>query len=169
MLRRLAAMLPEAKLLLQYFFRFPDLTLKKTDGVIYLRRWWLVPKNKWGFNIFLHEFRSSDEDRSLHDHPWWSISILLSGSYLEHIPKNYDKWINENDRDTVVIKRESMLPIYRQAELIHRIELIDDKPVWTLFITGPVIREWGFSCPTFWRHHDEFLDSTGKTIGKGCD
>jgi hypothetical protein len=157
--------------LLNYFFRNPSLVLTKTVDddyeVIYLRRWWLVPKNKW-FNVFLHEFRSSDEDRSLHDHPWWSISILLSGSYLEHVPTNYDKWVEENNREISIIKRDSSFPVYRSVKSIHRIEIITPT-VWTLFITGPSVREWGFHCPWGWRHHNEFLDSTGKTKGKGCE
>ncbi len=152
-----------------YLCKNPDLILRKQDGTEYLRRWWLIPRNRFGFNIYLHKFMSSDEDRSLHDHPWWTLSILLSGCYLEHMPKNMDKWVHENNREEVVKKRYPFIPIYRSADAIHRIELINETPVWTLFITGPVIREWGFYCPTFWRHHNDFLDPTGKTKGKGCN
>jgi hypothetical protein len=49
-----------------------------------MRRWWVIPRNKF-FNIYLHHFLHSDDDRALHDHPWWNVSILLrSGSYVEH-------------------------------------------------------------------------------------
>ncbi len=153
----------------QCFGRRCDVTLKKVDGSLYLERWWLIPRNRYGFNIYLHKFYSSDEDRALHDHPWWNISILLSGSYLEHMPKNVNKWVNENDRETIIKKRYPFIPVYRNSNSIHKIELINNKPIWTIFITGPVVRQWGFYCPTFWRHHHDFLDKTGKTTGKGCD
>jgi len=155
--------------ILKFFFRNPDITLKKEDGTPYLRRWWLIPRNRFGFNIYLHEFMSSDEDRCLHDHPWFSISILLTGCYLEHLPKNKKEWIENNDRSEIVVKRYPFIPIIRGSDAIHRIELINEKSVWTLFITGPVVREWGFWCPNFWRHHNDFLDTTGNTKGKGCD
>ena len=35
----------------------------------YLRRHWLIPRNRF-FNIYVHEFLRSDDDRALHDHPW---------------------------------------------------------------------------------------------------
>ncbi len=154
--------------LLKIFWRYPDVILKNPEGTIYMRRWWVIPRNRF-FNIYLHHFLASDEDRALHDHPWKNVSILLSGSYLEHMPKNIDEWINYNDRTIIVKKRYPLIPIYRKANSIHRIELIDNKPIWTLFITGSIVREWGFYCPTFWRHHEDFLDKTGSVKGKGCD
>jgi hypothetical protein len=154
---------------LRIFWREPDVVLynQKNDSV-YLRRWYVIPRNNFG-NIYLHNFLSSDEDRALHDHPWWNISILLSGCYFEHIPKDSKKWIEENDRTQIVKKRYPFIPIFRNSESIHKIELIQNKPIWTLFITGPVAREWGFYCPNFWRHHNEFLDKTGSKNGKGCE
>ncbi len=159
------------KKIISIFWRKPDIILHKPDGTIYLRRWWIIPKNRLGFNVYLHHFLSSDEDRALHDHPWWNISILLSGSYLEHIANNINDWVNHKSRKEIVKKRYPLIPIYRNEKSIHKIELINNKPIWTLFITGPVIREWGFYCPTFWRHHDEFLETTatGSVKGKGCD
>jgi hypothetical protein len=157
--------------ILNYFIRKPNVILHKPDGEIYLRRWWLIPRNRFGFNIFLHHFLSSDEDRALHDHPWWNISILLSGSYLEYMPENVDEWIQNKNRKQIVKKRYPLIPIYRNINSIHKIELINNKPIWTIFITGPVVREWGFMCPTFWRHNKEFNDktATGSVKGKGCD
>ena len=48
-----------------------------------MRRWWVIPRNKW-FNVYLHHFLRSDDDRALHDQPWWNLSILLDGEYTEH-------------------------------------------------------------------------------------
>ncbi len=49
----------------------------------YVRRWWIIPRNRF-FNIYLHQFLHSDDDRALHDHPWVNFSYLLRGGYLEH-------------------------------------------------------------------------------------
>ena len=52
----------------------------------YLLRWFLIPRNPV-FNVYVHLFLRSDEDRALHDHPWAAnCSILLEGQYLEHTP-----------------------------------------------------------------------------------
>jgi hypothetical protein len=38
------------------------------------------------FNIYLHHFLRSDNDRHFHDHPWHFLTILLAGGYIEHTP-----------------------------------------------------------------------------------
>ena len=129
-----------------------------------LERWWLIPRNRW-FNIYLHHFLRSDDDRALHDHMYVNVSILLSGSYFEHLA------------DGTVEMRMPWRPWYfwrlvpRLPKTAHRIELIDNSPVWTLFITGPRVREWGFHCPKGWVPWHIFTsgDKTGSTIGKGCE
>jgi hypothetical protein len=122
----------------------------------YMLRWWIIPKNRW-FNVYLHHFLRSDDDRALHDHPWWNLSVLLTGSYIEHTPKGS-------------FRRRRGRIVLRGARSTHRIEL-DHGPVWTLFLTGPKIREWGFHCPKGWRHWEEFTEPTdgGSTTGKGCE
>lgn len=52
----------------------------------------------------------------------------------------------------------------------HRVELIDGD-CWTIFVTGPRYREWGFHCADRgWVHWKKFTatDNRGE-IGKGCD
>ena len=59
---------------------------RQPDRVInssYLHRWHILPRNRW-CNIYLHRFVGDDDDRALHDHPWWSVSFLLKGAMLEH-------------------------------------------------------------------------------------
>ncbi len=109
--------------------RKPDFELQR-----YLRRWWLIPRNRW-FNVYLHQFygvRTED----LHDHPWWSVSIVLSGSYREFF---HDGTSKVRGRGRV---------IFRTARLLHRIQVNGD--AWTLFITGPRIRPWGFLKSAGW-------------------
>lgn len=141
--------------------RSPDETLGPT-GRIYLERWFVLPHNRW-FNIYIHFFHRSDDDRALHDHPWASISVLLHGAYNEHL------------RGGKIRKRVQGRWYPRRATSAHRIELLDAFAVGnpgnvvTLFITGPHIREWGFLCPAGWRHWKLFTKSIarGETVGCG--
>lgn len=150
--------------------RAPDFTIEGDHGP-YLHRWHLIPRNRW-LNIYLHHFVGDDPDRALHDHPWHSVSIILRGGYMEHLP---------GDR---VKRRWPGMVIYRRPTQAHRVRLIRvpaggiygsppyTRPVvaWTIFITGPWRRHWGFHCPQGWRHWRDFVDreNHGKT-GQGCD
>jgi len=130
---------------------------KKPDVIIgddYLRRWYVIPRNPF-FNIYLHEFRHSDDDRALHDHPWYSVSFLLKGELKEHT-FNGVRFITR------------FLPIFRTAKHAHSLELIKG-PAWTIFITGPKIRDWGFHCPNNWKRWEDFTDESGNFVGDGCD
>lgn len=48
----------------------------------YLLRWYVIPRNR-GLNVYLHKFLRDDDDRALHDHPWWFVSVMLWGQYVE--------------------------------------------------------------------------------------
>jgi hypothetical protein len=158
--------------------RSPDFIVGGADNP-YLRRWWLIPRNRF-FNVYLHQFLRSDDDRALHDHPWVNASILLRGSYLECLP---------NGRTEL---RKTGSIIIRRATARHRIELIeiidwDEEwidgewkwrphmsgqvyPVWTLFITGPKLRDWGFHCPQgFVPWQDFTAPGAPGEVGKGCE
>ena len=140
-----------------------------------MRRWWLIPRNRY-FNIYLHHFMRSDDDRALHDHPWWNLSILLHGRYLEHT-------ISAGGINVLTERRSGDFK-FRHAGAAHRIELLKEEvwvdrylgtktakevPCWTLFITGPRLRDWGFHCPRGWVPWQEFTkpENPGE-IGRGC-
>lgn len=146
---------------------FSKKVISRANTGIYLIRYRLIPNNKY-MNIYLHKFMDSDLDEALHDHPWKSVGILLNRPYNEYVPKDYDKWVNEGNRETKVIKRYPFIPIYRSSTTIHRIELIDKKPVWTIFITGPWTRNWMFWCRDKPVPNEEFLDEKGTGVGRGC-
>lgn len=59
------------------------------DGNIvpYVKRWYLrrQKSDSWLSNIYVHHFLRSDDDRSLHDHPFNNVSIILFGSYREYL------------------------------------------------------------------------------------
>lgn len=153
---------------LRIFYRKPDFIIGGSEKP-YMLRWWVIPRNRF-FNIYLHKFLRDDDDRALHDHPWASCSIILKGSYIEHFPN--DKW---------KIRRRGQVA-FRRAKQAHRIELFkrvgnslyhewgENIPAWTLFITGPKVREWGFHCPKGWRHWKDFCapENSG-TVGRGCE
>ena len=139
----------------------------------YLIRWFMIPRNRL-FNIYFHKFCRSDDDRALHDHPWASCSIILKGAYIEVTKsksplKHYD-----------YARKKSGAISFRRASKAHCIKLFNRQlsncgeleipiPVWTLFLTGPKVREWGFHCPKGWRHWRVFTDETGNSIGRGCE
>jgi hypothetical protein len=125
----------------------------------YMRRWWLIPRNRF-FNIYLHHFMRSDDDRALHDHPWWNLSVLLRGRYIEHTISAGG--INQK------VERCAGQMKFRGAKTAHRIELVDG-PCWTLFITGPRLRDWGFHCRLGWVPWQQFTkpENPGE-VGRGC-
>lgn len=145
--------------------RQPDFIIGGQDNP-YLRRHWLLPRNRF-FNVYVHEFLRSDDDRALHTHPWaFNASWLIAGDYIEHTPAGERQlW-------------EGALR-FRWGPAPHRVELWEEGfmvsgvgtpvPCWTVFITGPVVREWGFLCPGRFVHWREFTDARDAgAVGKGC-
>lgn len=131
--------------------RAPDFVI----GNDYLRRWWVIPRNPF-CNVYLHEILHSDDDRALHDHPWANTSVLLSGGYIEHTPEG-------------VFERKAGDVVSREADALHRLEVMPGQPALSLFITGPTIREWGFACPKGWVHWTDFVAPHDKgQVGRGC-
>ncbi len=137
--------------------RPPDVVI----GEKYLRRWWVIPRNPV-FNIYLHHFQNSDDDRALHDHPWmFNLSWLLRGRYRELVPYEPAVSMRESlERDgqgnfVMGLRRVEGSVKFRWGRSPHRIQLTHGD-CWTLFITGPRIREWGFYCRNGWKHWRDF-------------
>lgn len=149
----------------------PDQTIGGSSNP-YMKRWFLSRDEGKG-RRYLHHILRADDDRALHDHPWWNISIVLIGGYVEVEPRR--------NGDPVLIRkwRGPGSVVFRRASQRHRIELPDpefpDHPVktaplscWSLFITGPKSRDWGFWCsPSKWVHWRDFT-SDHIASGKGC-
>lgn len=131
----------------------PDLDI----GPGYMHRWHVIPRNRW-FNVYVHKIMKDDDDRALHDHPWASVSFMLRGIMRE---------VMDGGRRRVLLP--GIVPLYRSATFKHRLEVAKG-PVWTIFITGPRIREWGFWCPRGFVPWTQFVDSKDRGIkGRGCD
>jgi hypothetical protein len=123
-------------------------------GEPYMLRWYLTPRSDLG-GIYLHRFLRDDDPRAYHDHPWDSVSIVLSGTLLERRPRLGDRFLMPGD----IVKRT--------AEMQHRLEVIE--PGYTLFQFGPKVREWGFQCAEGWRHWTRYVDGLGRgQVGIGC-
>ena len=144
--------------------REPDI---KIGGQIspYMLRWWWLPRNRF-FNIYIHRFLKDDDDRALHDHPWWSFSILCEGFIREF----YTVCFKDG---TSYIATRDLVPgatVFRSPSFSHRIVVMPDRKLpLTIFITGPKVREWGFHCPKGWRHWKDYvnMDDPGMS-GRGC-
>ena len=135
--------------------RAPDVVIGGTERP-YLKRWHVIPRNRL-FNVYLHQFLRSDDDRALHTHPWANASCLLRGRYLEHLASG-----------RVVERRQGRWVVRLSGRIAHRIELHDGL-VWTLFLTGPRYQEWGFLCPKGFVHWKDFTSASQRGSGdKGC-
>ena len=150
---------------IRYAIRRPptETILDSENGRPYLRRWAILPKNPI-FNIYLHHFVGSDK-RMVHDHPWISLSKMLTGSVREVY------YVNSRGKTYVrsrVVKEGEWT--YRSSRFLHYV-LQNNKtgertpPVWTLFFTGPRIRTWGFETPSGWKPYFQVLKGAHKTKG----
>ncbi|WP_374374426.1 hypothetical protein [Dongia sp.] len=157
--------------------RAPDFIIGGKDRP-YIQRWWVIPRNRL-FNIYLHCVLRDDDDRALHDHPWFNLSIVMAGGYWEETPRGRhwrrpgsvvlrSPWARhrlelEKHYDHAVVGFTDGMPIFESL------------PAWTLFITGPKIRIWGFWCQQ--KDGDErfvkwsdFVDPNDPgAVGPGCD
>ena len=141
------------KKIVNWFWRKPDMFIGGEENP-YMCRWYIIPRNRW-FNIYLHKIVRDDDDRALHDHPWVSVSFILDGSYREITP---------HGRRVIGAGQVKL----RSATYAHRLELLGG-PAWTLFVTGPRVRTWGFWCPKRWVPWQEFCHpSDSAKVGKGC-
>lgn len=115
----------------------------------YMRRWLI--QNRWG-TLRVHHFMGSDDYRAFHDHPWWFLTLVVKGSYRDLTPCSnckgtglvtdahlgcFDCMGKGYNVDKLVLG--SMR--FRRTNYIHRVE---SKNAWTIVITGPWSRHWGF-------------------------
>lgn len=119
--------------------------MDRVDNEPYLTRYYLFLKDRerFPFNIFLHNFHKGDPD-DLHDHPWPYFTLILRGGYWEHTPDG-KYWRGPGHFR------------FCKASSYHRIELEPGVDTWTLFCPGPQQREWGFVDNGVWKQHEQYL------------
>lgn len=91
----------------------------------YAERWVF---NAGLFTLRVHHFVRSDDDRAFHDHPWWFLTLVVKGSYIDRSPNGDD-----------VLKPGSVR--FRPARHRHTVVTYG---VWTIVLTGRKKRAWGF-------------------------
>ena len=108
----------------------------KCETGVYVRRWYLETSF---FTVRLHHWLHSDDTRHMHDHPWWFITMVLKGSYVDLSPN----------------KNELMIPgmiRFRPANHQHSVK-VGSGGCWTILLTGPKIRKWGFWVGKKWKKY----------------
>lgn len=143
----------------------PHFTVGSTDRP-YMLRWYILPRNPY-LNLYLHKFLRDDDDRALHDHPWWFVSLMLKGGYWEVTP------YRDSEHSNTVIKRQAGSVAFRRATHRHRVVLFahtgKSEPCWTLVLTGAKHRTWGFWCPKGFVPWHQFVDADDAgNVGRGC-
>lgn len=150
--------------------------IKGTENSMYLQRWILL--GCFLFSVRIHKFLRDDHDEP-HDHPWGFVSLILWTGYIEAYYGPGKKF----GQAAQILKHGPMSIVVRRAEDVHKVTLfrrldkkatianggsIDPskrvyvmKPAWTLCITGPITRRWGFWCPDGWKFWKDFFASGG--------
>jgi hypothetical protein len=116
---------------------------------VYVRRWYLETPF---FTVRLHHWLHSDDTRHFHDHPWWFITMVLKGSYVDLSPE----------------KNELMIPgriRFRPANHRHSVK-VGSGGAWTILLTGPKVRRWGFWVGKKWKKSNKYFLEHGAHI---CD
>lgn len=86
-------------------------------------------KSNW-LNLYLHQLSCPNEHTLCHDHPWWFITVILWKGYLETTSGKEHR-------------RYPGMVLYRPADHMHKV-LTPFGTSWSLVITGPKGRDWGF-------------------------
>lgn len=138
------------------------LTLRDRDGNVFLDRWGI--RIHWLGSVFLHKMSAPDPGTDLHDHPWTFVTIPLWGGYVERRaficptcngPADARKHLIMERTET----RRPFRPRRMRLDVAHTIDRLRRRTAWTLVITGPVRREWGFYIPRGWVHHVDYEDT----------
>lgn len=131
----------------------------------YVHVWRLT--TPWG-SLRLHKWVDSDDQRAHHDHPWPFYTLVLKGRYYDvthHEATEWERKMNEGRKS--VLKTELMKPgtlRYRPALHTHTV-LLASPSCWTLVLTGPRVRPFGFRLPTGdWLHAEKYLKRYGKFV-----
>jgi hypothetical protein len=93
----------------------------------YVIRWRL--ETPWG-SARLHHWLAPDDDRARHDHPWGFRTFVLWGGYTDSSPDGDEHLKAPATR-------------YRPATHQHTV-FPDPGGCWTIIVTGPKVRNWGF-------------------------
>lgn len=113
------------------------------------QHWWW--NNQWLGAVRIHCILASDDQRAFHDHPWPFVSIGLRGSYTELTPgqvriDSETGQLTARPPDHASTHRHRFRApfINHKAALDLHALVVERGPVWSLFLTRPKQRSWGF-------------------------
>lgn len=110
----------------------------------YLIRW--RAEMPW-FSVRLHHWLAPDDDRAPHDHPWGFTTFVLKGGYTDASPGG-----DQHLRAPAVRRRS--------AEHQHTV-YPDAGGAWTVIVTGPKVRSWGFWVAGKFRKANKYFATYG--------
>lgn len=97
-------------------------------GCPYVYRWRFEIRGLGSLRI--HHWVGPDDDRAFHDHPWWFLTFILKGGYTDLNPGGGEHLHAGQLRYRPALHRHTVIP--------------DEGGCWTILVTGPRIRTWGF-------------------------
>lgn len=112
---------------------------------------------RWGLNtpigsVRLHHFLRGDNERHLHDHPWWFVTFVIRGGYEDVTfcdrcggtggDEQRDGPCSTCRGERYVTERLRPGSI-RFRPALHR-HAVRTEDAWSIVITGPLARTWGF-------------------------
>jgi hypothetical protein len=81
-------------------------------------------------SLRVHHWLGPDDDRAFHDHPWWFLTFVVKGGYTDKCPH----WVEH-----------LRAPAIRRRAAHHKHTVVPDEDgAWTVMVTGPKVRVWGF-------------------------
>lgn len=129
---------------------------ERTDYERGWRRGWLDRLIGRMVRARLHWTLRSDSDRHLHDHPSWSISIVLWGGYWEITPLDQGQHPGMDMDHLLAEWRGPGAIVFRRATSRHRLELPEGQTSLSIFIRGRSCNDWGFYTPdgkVYWKDY----------------
>lgn len=99
------------------------------------------------YSLRLHHWLAGDDPRAFHDHPWWYVTFCIWGGYTDVSPAG-----------EVEVGRWSFH--YFPAAHRHTVR-VNPGGAWTLLLTGPEKREWGFWVAGKFRKRNKYFFEWG--------
>lgn len=116
----------------------------------------------WG-SLRLHKWVGDDDHRALHDHPWAFWTLILKGAYLDVQGRVKDA--QGHDQGKYEPMRAGTLR-FRPAKHTHTVKLLTPT-CWTLVLTGPKVREFGFVQGGKWTSNVKWFKTMPKFVCSG--
>lgn len=109
----------------------------RPKGRPYMTRLYLLNTPWRGWKV--HWFQAPDPDSDCHDHPWWFVSLVLRGGYVEH-----RQFISGGILLGEIVRYRGRFSIaFRRSRDVHTIRYVQPGTV-TFIMNGPKERSWGF-------------------------